>query len=303
MKKEIFFLLLLALSIQGICQNITDLRKMFDYDKGEELDFRVLSTKDTVQGTINDVVFTSVNGLKVTASLIIPKQKIREFPAIIFLNDASQSRDAFLPQALSLATNAFATLLIDALPNRPEMYRMLYYNFSEPRKDLAAYRQAVLDIRRAVDLLEQTPRIDRNRIAYIGSGNGAMTGAITSGVDDRILTYILMACTPCYSCALRNSNDPDITKARSSLTSEQITQYESIIKVLNPSNYLPYHRNTQILFQFAQNDPYFEEQTARDVFQTAKDPKTQKFYKTTNAGLIIFEEACTDQKNWLKNHL
>ncbi|HEY4786678.1 MAG TPA: acetylxylan esterase [Bacteroidales bacterium] len=303
MKRNLFFVMLFALSISGLSQGITDLRQLFDYDKGEDIEFRVLSTKDTLQGSINSVIFSSTGGLKVTATLIIPKQKIREFPAVIFLNDASQDKDAFMSQALNLAGCAFAVLLIDPLPTRPEMTRILYHNFAEPRKDLIAYKQAVLDIRRAIDMLEQHPRIDRNRIAFIGSGDGAMTGAILSGIETRILTYILLDCRSSYSYLLQNSRDPLFAKARNALTEEQIKQYESIVKILNPSNYLPYHRNTQILFQFAENDPYFDGQTARDVVQFTKDPKTQKYYKTTNAGLIILEEACNDQKNWLRDHL
>jgi hypothetical protein len=303
MYKLLSYILVFTLSIPCLGQNIDDLRKIFEYDKGQDLDYRILSTKDTIQGTINEIIYSSVSGLKVTARLIIPKQKIREFPAVIFLNDASQGRNAFVPQALDLANNAFASLLIDALPDRPEECRMQYYNFSEPRKDFSAYRQAVLDIRRGIDLLEQHERIDRNRIAFIGSGSGAMTGAIAAGVETRINTYILLACSHCYSCDLRLSNNPVIAKARNALTSEQINQYESVIKLLNPSNYLPNHRRSLIFFQFAQNDPYYHAQTAMETFQITKDPKSQKYYKTTNLGLTLLDEAVNDRISWLKNHL
>jgi predicted esterase len=303
MKKYLLVVLILTIAVSSRGQTITDLRKMFDYDKGEDLDVRIVSTKDTLQGTLQEIVFNGGHGIKVTGCLIIPKQKLREFPAVIFLNDASQSRNAFLPQALDLANNAFASLLIDALPNRPEAYRMTFRNFSDPRKDLAAYKQAVLDIRRSVDFLEQHSRIDRNRIAFFGNGNGAMTGAILSGVETRILNYILMACSPCCSCELRYSNDPLIVKARNILTQEQITQYELSVKVLNPSNYLPYHRKALVFFQFGQADPNYDEKTSRELFQLTGEPKCQKTYNTTNLGLNAFEEAMNDQKNWLKAHL
>lgn len=303
MKKYLLFILITMVSVSCLGQNINDLRNMFDYDKGEDLDFKIVNTKDTLQGTIQEITFNGVNALKITGCLVLPKQKLREFPVVIFLNDASQSRNLLLPQALNLASNAFASLLIDALPNRPEMYRMTFRNFSEPRKDLVAYKQAVLDIRRAVDLLEQHPRIDRNRIAFIGSGNGAMSGAIVSGLEARINTYILMGCSPCYSCELRSSNEPKIVKARSLLTQEQITQYELSLKVLNPSNYLPYHRKTLVFFQFAHADPYFDEKASKELFQITDEPKCQKFYKTTNLGITTFEEALNDQTNWFKNHL
>jgi len=303
MKKNFLFLFIILLSLPCWCQPINDLRKIFDYDKGEDLDLRILSTVDTVQGTMNEIIFNGGNGLKITGSLIIPKQKIREFPAIIFLNDASQSRNAFLQQALNLSECAFASLIIDAPPARPQQYQMSYHNFTDPRRDLIAYKQAVLDIRRSIDLLEQHPRIDHNRIAFIGNGDGAMTGAITSGIESRILTYILMACTPSYSRDLRYSNSPMIVKARNSLSAEQITQYEKLVELLNPSNYLPYHRRSLIFFQFAQNDPGFDEKASKELFQITEEPKIQKIYKTTNSGMVTFEEVIKDQNMWLNNHL
>jgi hypothetical protein len=303
MKKIIPAILTAIMSLSGFGQTIDNLKALFDYDKGDDLNFRVIFSKDTTQATINYVSFSSVNGLKVTASLLIPKQKLREFPVVIFLNDGSENGESFLPQALDLATNAFASLIIDPLPRRPEPFRLSYHNFNEPRKDFGAYRQAVLDIRRSIDALEQHPQIDRNRIAFIGNGDGAMTGAIVSGIEQRILIYILMSCNSCYSCILQSSNDPFISKIRSNLTSEQITQYEQMIKPLNPSNYLPYHRASLIFYQFAQNDPYFEETTAKATIQATKEPESFKFYKTTGPGLLIFQEATTDQINWLKDHL
>lgn len=303
MKKIILLTLMIYTCTSGISQTINDLKKIFDYDKGERLDYRELGVKDTTQGTMHFVVFSSVNGFKVTANLIIPHQQLHEFPVVIFLNDGSQSKDEFLPQALDLAANAVASLLIDALPARPDPFRMNYHNFAEPIKDFNAYRQAVLDIRRSIDFLEQHPLIDRNRIAFIGNGDGALTGSILSGIELRISGYILMFSNYCYSCDLKNSNNPIFSKARNGLTSEQINHYESVIKSLNPANYLPYHRNTLIFYQFAQNDPYFDEPAAKSIIQITKDPKSYKFYKTTNSGLLIFQESIADQKKWLKDHL
>jgi len=303
MKKITLLAFLICVCIPGISQSINELKKIFDYDKGEYLDYRELSIKDTTQGTIHFIVFSSVNGLKVTANLIIPHQQLHEFPVVIFLNDGSQSKDEFLPQALALAANAIASLLIDALPARPDLFRVNYHNFAEPIKDFNAFRQAVLDIRRSIDLLEQHPSIDRNRIAFIGNGDGALTGSIVSGIETRISGYIFMFSNSCYSCDLKNSNNPIFSKARNDLTSEQINHYESVIKPLNPDNYLPHHRNTLIFFQFAQNDPYFDESTAKSIIQLTKDPKSYKFYKTTNSGLLLFQESIADQKKWLKEHL
>ena len=110
MKRTILIILGIVLSLHGFSQTINDLKKLFDYDKGDDLNYRVLSSKDTIQASINYVSYSSANGLRVDACLIIPKQKLRQFPAVIFLNDASQNMESFLPQALELASNAFASI-------------------------------------------------------------------------------------------------------------------------------------------------------------------------------------------------
>jgi hypothetical protein len=296
---------LFFLFIEVLCQGqITgNQKRLFDYDKGQDLDFKLLGTKDTTQGTCYDIVYSSINSQKVTACLVIPKQKIREFPVVIFFPDNMQRRDSFLPEALALANDAFASLVIDAPWDRPKPYDLHFPNFSDPRKDFNAYRQCVLDVRRAIDLLETHSRIDHNRIAFVGNGYGAMTGAIVSGVENRVVTYILMNCSSSYTFDVRSGSNPGVAKARNPLSPEQINQYEMTLKGMNPSNYLPYHRNAILFFQFSQNDPAYNEQNTKEFIQLIPDPKTQKNYKTTAAELIPYEQAFHDREKWMKTHL
>lgn len=303
MKKNIIFILLLTSMIPCEGQSINDYRGIFDYDKGLSLNFQVLASKDSAQGIIQNIIYTSINGVQVTGWLIIPRQKIKEFPVVIFLPGATQNKSAFLPHALDLASEAFASLLLDSPIDRPDDHKYNFRNYTEPRKDFSGYRQSVFDIRRAIDLMEEHQRIDRNRIAFIGCGSGAMIGAIVSGVETRISSYLLMGWYFSFTNELRTGTEPSIVKARDLLESDQISLYETVLKPLEPLNYLPNHRNSYVFFQFAQDDPYYNEQAAKDAFHLTKDPKRQKCYKTTNAELPSFDEAMQDRKNWLKNHL
>jgi hypothetical protein len=303
MRKNIVFMLLLFSVFPCHGQSITDYRSIFDYDKGLNLYFQVLATKDSAQGTIQDIVYTSINGVQVTGCLVIPKQKIKEFPVIIFFPDVAQSKSVFLSHALDLASEAFASLLLDSPVDRPDDHKYNFRNFTEPRKDFSGYRQSVFDIRRAIDLLEKHERIDRNRIAFVGCGTGAMVGAIVSGAETRMSSYILLGYYFSFVTELHTSTDPTFVKARDLLESDQVSLYETVLKPIEPSGYLPYHRNSYIFFQFAQSDPYYSDQAAKDAFKLTKEPKRQKFYKATNAELPSFEESARDRKDWLKNHL
>jgi predicted esterase len=280
-------------------QTIADLRKLFDYEKSLDPDLKIVGTKDTANATIYDILYTSVNGLKVTAYMVIPKKKQAQHPAVIFLHGEGQDKTVFLNEALHMAIESFVSLVIDAPPARPNGYRMNYLNYSEPKKDFAVYRQTAIDVRRGIDILEQNPLVDRFRISFVGFDKGSWTGALLSGVENRISCYVLMGCSPCQTCDLKNSNEPSMVKIRSSLTPEQINQYELQMRYLNPVNYLGNRFDSRVFFQFAEADPSVSEEMSDLAFKTAGEPKLEKYYTSTHKELIEFSEAKLDRKNWL----
>lgn len=284
-------------------QNIADLKKFFDYDKAQDLDFRILSTDDSVQATLYQVVFTGTQGLKVTGTLFIPKGELRQYPAVIILPDDGQEKTEYYGESLQLAKESIASFVLDMISERAEPYRLYFNNFDSPRKDYSVYRQTVLDIRRSIDCLEQVPKVDRERIGFIGFGKGAIAGAIVSGVESRKISYILLECPPVIANDLLHSDDPEIVKAHNSLTSEQISQYESQLKILDPVKYLGNRLYSGVLFQFSENDPFISTELAQQTFKAANNPKSIKFYNVSRYELIDNSGAINDRITWLKKNL
>ena len=303
MKKIIIFLLSVSMCYCIDSQTIDDLRRYYNYDPSEDLNYRVIKTIDTTRATIYNIQYTGGNNMMVTAWLIIPKNNLRKYPAVIFLHGMGQDKNAFLANAIGLAGKSFASLLIDDPPALPVSQKINYQNYSEPLKELLVHRQSVINIRRGIDLLEQHPKIDGDRIAFTGIEYGAWTGAIVAGVEFRILTYILINCPTQPSSELRISNDPKIVKKRNSITSEQLNQYEATTKKLDPENYLPYHRNSTILFQISYEDSIIVVNTHNTLFNTVSEPKTIITYKFPVFELINLPEALQARNNWLYNHL
>jgi hypothetical protein len=303
MKKIIVFLLSASMCYCINSQTIDDLRRYYNYDPSEDLNYRVIKTTDTTLATILNIQYTGGNDMMVTAYLIIPKNNLRRYPAVIFLHGTCQDKNAFLTNALALARNSFASLLIDDPPALPVSQKMNYQNYSEPAKELLVHRQSVINVRRGIDLLEQHPKIDGDRIAFTGIEYGAWTGAIVAGVEFRILTYILINCPSQPSSELRNSNEPGIVKKRNAFSTEQIDLYESITKKLDPEYYLPYHRNSTILFQFSEEDSTVVVNTHNKLFNSASQPKTIFTYKAPVFELINLTEALQARNKWLNNHL
>jgi hypothetical protein len=165
------------------------------------------------------------------------------------------------------------------------------------------HRLSVIDVRRGVDLLEQYPKIDADRIAFTGIEYGAWTGSIVAGVEFRILTYLLLDCPTQPSQELNSSDDPKLIKIRNTLTSEQLSQWEVTLKKLDPVNYLPYHRNSNILFQFSQVDSNLNYINHPEIVKSTSEPKTVETYKISGFDLINLSEAVQSRNNWLFNHL
>lgn len=301
--KNLFCLIFSLLSITVIGQNMADYRRHFDYDRSRDLNFRIYNTLDTLDARILNIQYDSGNGAQVTAYLVIPQQKIRQYPALIFLHGAGYNKNQFLSEALDLASESFASLLIDDPTARPLSQRMSYNNYANPVKESMIYNQIIVDIRRGIDLLEQNDKIDRDRIAFIGTDMGACTGAIVSGIENRILTYVLIGCNPCLSCELVNSNDPSIVKIRSSYTSEQLSSYQTTIKNYDVLNYIGSHRNSTIFYQFSSIDPYLTQDKINNLIQNTTEPKAQKNYPILMPEIVNNIKAMKDRKIWLKAHL
>src|SRR6202011_3560940 len=81
-------------------------------------------------------------------------------------------------------------------------------HFDKPELDREAEIQAVVDLRRGIDLLLARPDVDAKRLAYVGHSYGAQWGSILSAVDKRMKTSILMAGVAELGDIFLRSTDP-----------------------------------------------------------------------------------------------
>src|SRR6185503_12661500 len=99
------------------------------------------------------------------------------------------------------------SVLIDYPWSRPEPYRRRQgRGMKEAEKDRDSWIQAVVDLRRAFDLLEARKDVDRTRLGYVGHSYGAQWGAVLSAVDKRMKATVLMGGVPDGECLF---NGPD----------------------------------------------------------------------------------------------
>lgn len=259
--------------------SIQDLIHLYDYDQNLSLD-----TKDTivqnVDGiSIHDLSYASPKGGRVTAYLIVPAGK-GPFAGLVFGHWGYGTRTEFLPEAILYAKTGTVSLLIDYPWVRPAPWRRNVGNFALPDTDLAIYIQAVVDLRRGVDLIRSLPYVDSSRMAYIGHSYGAQWGAILSAVDKRLKAVVLVGGVSSQADIFMGSDDPDFVELRKALPKEQLEKYLEVTGVLDAIRYVPYSSPTPLLFQFARYERYFDEASMSRYAHSANEPKEVKWYNT-----------------------
>ena len=158
-------------------------------------------------------------------------------------------------------------------------------------EDLQNSFEEVVNIRRAIDLLLSQPGVDTSRFALVGHDFGGMYGVLAGSLDRRPSHYVVMAATPRF---------PDWYLYAPKLEGEAREEFVRQFSGLDPIAHIPNLAPAPILFQFGMDDPHVPKERAEEFFHAAVKPKELKWY---NSGHGLNDEAASDRKSWLKEHL
>ena len=254
--------------------------KPFNYDTTQPLDIQIVQTYDSDACKVYDITYASPKGGRVPAYLVVPQGK-GPFGGIVFGHWGNGNRTEFLPEA-ELYARAGAISILPAYPwTRPSPWYHGISGLEDAKKDVEAYTQAIIDLRRAFDLLLGRSDVDKSRIAYIGHSYGAQWGAILTAVDRRMKTSILVGGVPDADANYLKSENPMLVEAlRDDHLRGMLQRYAEGVQALDAIRYIKYAAPIPILFQFARFEQYFTESDAKRYFETAGEPKQLKWYDT-----------------------
>jgi dienelactone hydrolase len=259
----------------------------------------LLWRKDGVQ--VRAVSFASPVQGRVTGYLVQPDGP-GPFAAIVFGHWGPGNATEFLPEATAYARAGAASLLIDyPWVRQPPWRRTTAHGLSDPETDRDVLRQAVIDLRRGLDLLLTLPVVDRARIGYVGHSYGAQWGAILSAVDDRFRAVTLMAGVGATSDIYRDGNDPDVVALRQRYTPKQLDRYFNVIGILDAVRYAPHAAPTPLLMQFARHERSFSMASMERYARAASEPKTVRWYDTGHE--LNDPQAWRDRTEWMAHAL
>jgi cephalosporin-C deacetylase-like acetyl esterase len=276
------------------------LAAQFDYDASAPLNIHLTADQETGSGV--HVMTLSYEGLHgpVSASLVLPSQPGKH-PAVIFLHGLANKRDEFLADAILLAqvSPPAISFLIDAPPSRPVGMRRSW-DPSAGDHDRGIHIQAVIDIRRGIDLLIARPDVDAKRIGYVGHGYGANWGAVLMSIEPRLRAFALIAGIVSLADVM-HGDDPEWADLRYALGNQRYLAYLDSISLVDPIRYLGHSLGAPALLQFGRFDPYVSPEMAHRFAEATHPAPQVVFYDAGND--VNAPQALVDRSRFLSKHL
>jgi cephalosporin-C deacetylase-like acetyl esterase len=274
----------------------------FAYDARQPLDVKVASTWDREGAVVQDLTFASPKGGRVPAYLVMPAKKSdHNCAGIVFGHWGGGNRTEFLPEAILLARAGVVSVLIDYPWERPAPWHKPVPNIGTPEEDRAVYAQAVVDLRRAFDLLLSRPEIDPKRLGYVGHSYGAQWGAILAAVDWRMKAAVLMGGVPTMRGLWTENEDPNMTAYRKATPPEKFERYLKVNGELDAVRFVPHAKSVALLFQFARQERIMNAGHARAYVDAARGPKEVRWYDSGHE--LYHPRALADRWRWLEKQL
>lgn len=268
-----------------------------DYDTASPIDLRETASFERDGVRVADVNYASPKGGRVTAYLVEPriKGRAKSCPAMVFGHWGLGNRTEFLPEAKHYAKSGVVSLMINYPWTRAGDSRRALSNLSKAEEDLATYRQAIIDLRRAIDIVAARKDVDAKRIGYVGHSFGAQFGAVLSAIEPRIRGAVLMAGVPDLDAILLEGNDPGVVEARN-IDPEQFKKYLDIVRPVQAIEYVKYSK-VPLLFQFARWEIGFTEAAMKRYYDAAPQPKSVSWWDT---GHELNDPAANEERGkWL----
>jgi dienelactone hydrolase len=280
--------LALAAGCGGGGSKESSLAKDFAYDESQPLDLHTRGTERRQGVEVQDVSYRGLDGKRVNAYLIVPKEA-NDLPAVIFAHGAGGDRAELVSEASQLAELGAVALTLEMTysPRRAQPLPPPGMDAVRARVNLEV--DSVREVRRAVDLLRSLPSVDDDRIGYVGWSAGARMGAIVAGVEHRIKALDLLAggAVPL---------DEYLVQAPPQFRD----QLEPLLGKSDPLRYVGHASPSALLFQNGRRDEIVPQAALQALAREGSEPKDVRWY---DSGHVPSERAWNDSRRWLAEHL
>lgn len=267
-------------------------RTLFAYDVQSPLNLA-----KTVQAKTNGVERSSISydspdGGRVTGFMFDPVARPAGRPGIVLMHGMPSSAADMIGEATTLASYGAVVIAIDAPFARRSGEPVLM-----TAQDRAEQIQLMKDLQRAVDVLRADPRVDADRIAYVGVSYGGAMGALFAGIEQRIKTAALVVGD---GGLVSHSTGPEDFDNMALHTCQVRAAWFEAMTPIEPIRFIGLAAGTPLLLQNGALDDLVFPADATALHEAAPEPKTVHWY---DAGHNLDQQAVIDRHGWLHQHI
>jgi dienelactone hydrolase len=220
---------------------------------------------------------TGARGATVPFYIVVPtvataKDKV---PGVVLLHGKGGRAEDMLIAAQYLSTIGYASLIPEIVGHgaRRDPQKPVQMFGGDPMVLRESILESVQDIRRTLDVFVTQPEVDAQRIGLMGYSLGAILGSITTAVEPRLRTAVLIVGGGNWKILLGQSQERDAQKMRDSgiLNNTDI----SPLAVIDPVNFAAHISPRPVLFINGNRDTIIPKASAQALIDAAKEPKKQ----------------------------
>lgn len=256
---------------------------IYDYDDSKPIALRdkgVVNKNYPVK--VRDISFAGPSE-RVPAYLLTPPGK-GPYPAVIYLHGAGGDRLEMVYTASWLAGRRAIALTVES-PYSPNRAIELGRGIEGLQKERDRTVMGVVELRRAVDLLQSLPQVDDERIGFVGYSAGARFGAILAGVEPRIRAFVFMS-----------GGEDTVDEFVSLVRPEQQAEVRPLLEDTDGVTFIGQASPAKLLFQAGRRDEVVPRDALDTLIRAGSEPKEVRWY---DAGHALNTQAQRDQLEWL----
>jgi dienelactone hydrolase len=278
----------LSVVILAGCGSSSDDAAVYGYDRSQSLAMRDNGRANRDHPVkVHDVSFHGGKE-RVPAFLLTPPGE-GPYAAVIYLHGSGGDRFELLQIAGWLAARRAVALTIES-PYSPNRAIELGPGVEGLRKERDRTVQQIVELRRAVDLLQSLPQVDDDRIGFVGYSAGARSGAILAGVEKRIKAFVFMS-----------GGEDSVDEFMSLVDEDQRAEVRPLLEDTDGLKYIAQASPSQLFFQAGRKDSVVPKDALETLIKAGSEPKKVSWYDAGHD--LAVSKAQNDQLEWLEQVL
>jgi dienelactone hydrolase len=207
------------------------------------------------------------------------------YPAVIYLHGQGGDRLEMLYTASWLAGRRAVALTVES-PYSPNRSIELGPGVEGLRKERDRTVLGIIELRRAVDLLQSLPQVDDDRIGFVGYSAGARSGAILAGVEPRIRGFVLMS-----------GGEDSVDEFMKLVSEEDRDEVRPLLEDTDGLKFIAQAAPAKLFFQVGRRDTVVPRDALETLIRAGSRPKKVGRYDAGHD--LAIPKAQRDQLDWL----